>query len=425
MKYILVSLLFFFAFSLAPIHAQEVTPQASQQQGGVRPSNVFFFLDRLVEEIQAFLTFDPQARVRLRLEFAAERLAEVQLEIAAKNAQGLGTALTNLREQIASARTILASQQAQGADVSVLTSQAQLLIESQEEELEGLVEEEIKINGTLSILTDETITVVGITLLRSPITKIEIGVDVGSTVEVKATSQADGNLLARKVELSDEPEAEVKAKGILSTLTDNSAIVAGITLVLTPQTKREGTLAVGGEVEVKAIPQEDGSLVATKIEAEEEDNLKEELKVKIKLEVDKLDDEDDKLSSLLPPRQKESKLLRESVREAEKAARESVKELRKASTEASKTAEKATKEEEKATKKQAKEEAKSFKETAKEAERQAKEAEKAARETQKRSEEIRSKLEKSIKEEEQQKEEKRGNKEKEREESKQEEEESD
>lgn len=425
MKYILVSLLFFFAFSLAPIHAQEVTPQASQQQGGMRPSNAFFFLDRLVEEIQAFLTFDPQARVRLRLEFAAERLAEVKLEIAAKNAQGSGTALTNLREQIASARTILASQQAQGADVSVLTSQAQLLIESQEEELEGLVEEEIKINGTLSILTDETITVVGITLLRSPITKIEIGVDVGSAVEVKATSQADGTLLARKVELSDEPEAEVKVKGILSTLTDNSATVAGITLVLTPQTKREGTLAVGGEIEVKAIPQEDGSLVATKIEAKEEDNLEEELKVKIKLEVDKLDDEDDKLSSLLPPRQKESKLLRESAREAEKAARESVKELRKASTEVSKTAEKATKEEEKATKKQAKEEAKSLKETAKEAERQAKEAEKAARETQKRSEEIRSKLEKSIKEEERQKEEERDNKEEEREESKQEEEEND
>lgn len=425
MKYILASLLFFFAFSLAPIHAQEVTPQAFQQQGGVKPSNVFFFLDRLVEEVQAFFTFDSQARVRLRLEFAAERLAEVKLEIAAKNAQGLDTALTNLREQIASARTILASQQAQGADVSVLASQAQALIESQEEELEGLVEEEIKINGALSVLTDETLTVSGITLLRSPITKIEIGIAVGSTVEVKATSQADGTLLAKKVELSDEPEVEVKVKGILSILTDNSATVAGITLVLTPQTKREGTLAVGGEVEAKAIPQEDGSLVVTKIEAEEEDNLEEELKVKIKLEVDKLDDEDDKLSSLLPPRQKESKLLRESAHKAEKAARESVKELRKASAEASKAEEKAAKEEEKALNKQAKEEAKSLREEAKEAGKQAKETEKSARETQKRSEEIRSKLEKSIKEEDQQKEEKRVNKEEEKEELKQEEEKND
>lgn len=416
MKYLLISLLFFFAFSLAPIHAQEVTPQAVRQQGGVRPSNVFFFLDRLVEEVQAFLTFDPQARVRLRLEFAAERLAEVKLEIAAKNAQGLDTALTNLREQIASVRTTLASQQAQGADVSVLASQAQVLIEAQEEELEGLAEEEIKINGPLSVLTGETITVIGIALLRSPLTKVEPGVDVGSTVEVKATPQADGTLLARKVKLSDEPKVEVKVEGILSTFSDTSATVAGITLVLTPQTKREGTLAVGGEVEAKAVPQEEGVLVAVKIEAEEEDNLAEKLKVEIKLEVDKLDDEDDKLSSLLLPEQKESKLLRKSAKEAEKAARESVKKLRKASAEALKAEEKAAKEEEKALNKQAKEEAK-------EVNRQVRFAEKAAREAQKRSEEIRSKLEKSIKEEEQQEEEKKDNKEEKGEESKQEEEE--
>lgn len=424
MKHILVSLLFFFAFSLAPVHAQEVTPQASQQQGGVRPSNALFFLDRLVEEVQAFLTFDPQARVRLRLEFAAERLAEVKLEIAAKNAQGLDTALTNLREQIASARTILASQQAQGADVSVLASQAQVLIETQEEELEGLIEEEIKINGLLSVLTDETITVIGISLLRSPLTKVEPGVDVGSTVEVKAVPQADGTLLARKVELSDDPEVEVKVEGILSALTDTSATVAGITLVLTPQTKQEGALAVGGEVEAKAVPQDNGSLVAVKIEAEEEDNLTEELKVKIELEVDKLDDEDDRLSSLLPSEQKESKLLRKSAKEAEKAAREAVKKLRKASAEASKAEEKAAKEEEKALDKQAKEEAKSIREEAREVDRQVRFAEKAARETQKRSEEIRSKLEESIiKEEERQKEEKKDNKEEKKEESKQEEEE--
>lgn len=416
MKYIVVFLLFFLAFSLTPIHAQEVTPRGSQQQRGVRPSNVFFFFDRLVEEVQAFLTFDPQARVRLRLEFAAERLVEMKLEIAAKNAQGLDTALTNLREQIASARTILASQQAQGADVSVLANQAQVLIEAEEEELEGLVEEEIKINGPLSVLTDETITVIGIPLLRSPLTKVEPGVDVGSTVEVKATPQADGTLLARKVELSDEPGVEVKVEGILSTFTETSATVAGVVLVLNPQTKREGTLAVGGEVEAKAIPQENGSLVAVEIEAEEKDNLEEKLKVKIKLEIDKLDDEDDELSSLLPSGQKESKLLRKSAKEAEKAAREAVRELRKANAEASKAEEKSAKEAERALNTQAKEEAK-------EINRQVRSAEKAARETQKRSEEIRSKLEESIKEEDQQKEEEKDNKEEEKEESKQEEEE--
>ena len=395
MKLVLAGIVLFLILTATPAFAQVATPSSTTTEAGIRPSNPLFLLDRFLEELQTLFTLDPQAKVKLKLQFAAERLAEVKLEVASRNARGLDVALANLREQIANIRTILAQQQAQGADVSGLSTQAQLIVEAQEEELEELTEEEVKIEGLLTTLTDGEMVVAGITLIRSPLTRFEGAIALGSMVEVKAIPQADGTLLARKVELSDEPQPEVKVEGILTALTQTQATIAGLNFTITAQTKIEGPLSLGAMVEARAIPQQ-GSLIASKIEIEDE--LEEELEVKVKLVADDLEEESNKLIPLLLPQKRESELLKRSVKEAEEKAKEAAKELRKAAVEASKAAQKALKEEQKATEEKEKERAKSLKEKAKQAEKQAKEAEKQAREAQKRAEELRKKVEARSKE---------------------------
>lgn len=104
----------------------------------------------------------------------------------------------------------------------------------------------------------------------------------GTVIKVTLEVQEDGSLVATKVKVKadndsnshsddDDDDGKIKLEGIVESLSDDSMIVDGQTIAIDENTKIEGTLAEGAEVEVKVEVQEDDSLLALKIEVEDED----------------------------------------------------------------------------------------------------------------------------------------------------------
>jgi hypothetical protein len=101
---------------------------------------------------------------------------------------------------------------------------------------------------------------------------------VGDSVEVKATRQTDGSLLAVKIELAGDNGGsgqQVELKGSVQSVGTNQLMVDGQTVMVNASTFIQGdegkklTLAdlkVGDSVEVQAVKQTDGTLLAVKIE---------------------------------------------------------------------------------------------------------------------------------------------------------------
>ncbi len=89
---------------------------------GLTPESSFYFLDRLGEAIREFLTFSPEAKARLHVAFAAERIAEIKVVFEAKGveARGLDVALSRLQTNIERARQAVETAEAAGRDVSDL-----------------------------------------------------------------------------------------------------------------------------------------------------------------------------------------------------------------------------------------------------------------------------------------------------------------
>ncbi|MBI4302952.1 MAG: hypothetical protein HY665_01240 [Chloroflexi bacterium] len=146
----------------------------------------------------------------------------------------------------------------------------------------------VKLEGKIDSMTSNSIVIAGKTILTDNNTKIEGTLAPGLAVEVVAKRQADGSLLALKIELEDEDEVEieiegdlVKLEGKLESMTSNSVVVAGKTILIDNNTEIEGTLVPGLAVEVKAKRQADGSLLALKIELEDEEEGRVRLEGKI------------------------------------------------------------------------------------------------------------------------------------------------
>jgi len=104
---------------------------------------------------------------------------------------------------------------------------------------------------------------------------------VGQQVKVRAVFQEDGSLLAREIEnmeQSGDPglgPVQLKLTGTFQGVDGQGVwIIDGARVAVGPLTRLEGTPAVGQLVEVKAIAQEDGSLLAQKIRGEKGDGLR-------------------------------------------------------------------------------------------------------------------------------------------------------
>lgn len=104
---------------------------------------------------------------------------------------------------------------------------------------------------------------------------------VGDRVEVKGTEQSDGSVLAREVEREDDDDDdEAELEGLIESISPPDLRVAGRTVRTDASTKIErddkrislADLRVGERVEVKGVRQADGSILARKIEVEDDDD---------------------------------------------------------------------------------------------------------------------------------------------------------
>lgn len=107
---------------------------------------------------------------------------------------------------------------------------------------------------------------------------------VGDRVEVKGTQQSDGSVLAREVKreegADDDDDGEAELKGRIESISPTSLQVAGKTVRTDASTRIERDdrrialtdLRVGERVEVKGVRQSDGSILARRIEVEDDDD---------------------------------------------------------------------------------------------------------------------------------------------------------
>lgn len=111
-RHIAIALLLVPLFSFA----QTDTPP----RAGLTPQSPFYFLDRLGETLQALLAFSPEAKIRVQMSFAAERIAEIQIDMEAKDvdAKGLAVAQERLQSHLSKASVVLVEEKKKGKNVS-------------------------------------------------------------------------------------------------------------------------------------------------------------------------------------------------------------------------------------------------------------------------------------------------------------------
>ncbi|MEK7146837.1 MAG: hypothetical protein AAB772_01120 [Patescibacteria group bacterium] len=97
-------------------------PAVSLPNPGLVPGNPFYFLDRIGEAVREFFTFNPEAKARLQVNFAAERIAEIKIIFETKgvNAPGLDIAQSRLKAHFAKAANIVENEKSKGKEVSEL-----------------------------------------------------------------------------------------------------------------------------------------------------------------------------------------------------------------------------------------------------------------------------------------------------------------
>lgn len=141
------------AFALAQIG----TPPSA----GLTPQSPFYFIDRLGEVLQEFFAFNPDSKIRVQIGFAAERIAEIQVEMTEKNInpKGLSVAQSRLEEHLTKASNLVDEEEKKGRDVKewsetlkeefevskqILESSFELAKDSLENERE-LIKEELEV----------------------------------------------------------------------------------------------------------------------------------------------------------------------------------------------------------------------------------------------------------------------------------------
>jgi len=129
-----------FVISVVPAYAHTV---ATKQQAvslpgaGIMPNSPFYFLDQWSENIQEFFTFNPEAKAKLQIQFAGERISEikqmVQNDKVGINDKGIARAKGLLLANVAQAATILQDQKSKGKDVAALANQINTSFNAQEQ----------------------------------------------------------------------------------------------------------------------------------------------------------------------------------------------------------------------------------------------------------------------------------------------------
>lgn len=148
---------------------------------------------------------------------------------------------------------------------------------------------DIEVEGTIDDLGDMSLTVGNYTFFVTEGTEIEgeddqnltfADLQVGQYVEVEGFYGDDGTLFASEIDVEDFGDDDIEVEGAIEELGDASLTVLGLTFAVTDDTIIEGDddepilfsdLAVGLVVEVHGA-EIDGTLVATRIEVEDDFN---------------------------------------------------------------------------------------------------------------------------------------------------------
>ena len=138
----------------------------------------------------------------------------------------------------------------------------------------GRSKNKAEIRGTVDdILDDGTLVIDGVPVSLSVLTDLDIDPEIGDSVEIEASLQPDGSLLAEEVEGEEEPGAEglpeprkAEIEGTIETINpDGSLVVNGITVSIDVDAEIKGALVEGAEVKLEGFLQEDGTLLAQEL----------------------------------------------------------------------------------------------------------------------------------------------------------------
>jgi len=141
------------------------------------------------------------------------------------------------------------------------------------------MEEHIEFEGEVEAVNgDGSYVIAGQTVLTDENTHFEPNAEavaIGVWVEVKAVQEADGSLLALKIEVKDreygddEHGAKVEFQGTVEAIDGNAYTIAGQVVMVSADTvfkPDQASITVGAWVKVEALTLSDGSLLARKIE---------------------------------------------------------------------------------------------------------------------------------------------------------------
>ncbi len=92
---IVISLLILGIFFASPVSASADT------KAGIKPGSFFYFFDTTFEKIGLFFAFSPEKKAQKALEYADERLAEIQAIEEEKNPDAIKAAITNYESNVA------------------------------------------------------------------------------------------------------------------------------------------------------------------------------------------------------------------------------------------------------------------------------------------------------------------------------------
>lgn len=166
-------------------------------KAGLTPESAFYFVDKLGETLREFFTFNPGAKARLQIGFAAERVAEIKIILETKgvNAKGLDVAESRLQANIAKAAVIVESEKSKGKEVSELAKNLSDNFDASKEALKQTFKDQKR---ALEAKVDE---------LKA---KIREARQVGDTAQVEALVKELGEVKAQKelLKLKEDEQEE-------------------------------------------------------------------------------------------------------------------------------------------------------------------------------------------------------------------------
>lgn len=153
----------------------------SLPNAGITPESTFYFLDRLGENLREFFTFNSEAKAKLQIKFAGERIAEIKAIVEKKGpeAKGIDKAKILLLGNVAYAAEIVKEEKASGKNISrfakeiddAFDAQEKLLVQTFQDARKKLKEDRLALKKSLS---DQTGDAVFTASLEQQLNEIEI-----------------------------------------------------------------------------------------------------------------------------------------------------------------------------------------------------------------------------------------------------------